>query len=78
VPIKRATVRPGVNNSGVLHIELAQPMKKPDVRRMVADLLTLKAVERVDTAAIRSIGTDDQEEHQLFRAIRTESEPEEE
>jgi putative Mg2+ transporter-C (MgtC) family protein len=78
VPIKRATVRPGVNNSGVLHIELAQPMKKPDVRRMVADLLTLKVVERVDTAAIRSIGTDEPEEHQLHRAIRTQRDPEEE
>jgi hypothetical protein len=53
-------------------------MKKPDVRRMVADLLTLKVVERVDTAAIRSIGTDDQEEHQLYRAIRTQPDPDEE
>jgi putative Mg2+ transporter-C (MgtC) family protein len=57
VPIKRATVRPGAQGSGVLHIELAQPMKGEDVRRMVADLLTLKVVERVDTAAIRSAGT---------------------
>jgi hypothetical protein len=70
VPIKRSMVRPGVNNSGVVHIELAQPMKKPDVRRMVADLLTLNVVERVDTAAIRSIGTDDQEEHQRLQELR--------
>lgn len=78
VPIKRATVRPGVNNSGVVHVELAQPMKKPDVRRMVADLLTLKVVERVDTAAIRSIGTDETDETQLPRAFRTERAPDEE
>ena len=74
VPIKRATVRPGVNDSGVVHVELAQPMKKPDVRRMVADLLTLKVVERVDTAAIRSIGTDELEETQPPRAMRSERE----
>jgi putative Mg2+ transporter-C (MgtC) family protein len=66
VPIKQATVLPGENGSGVLHIELSQPMKKPDVRRMVADLLTLKVVEQVDTEALRgsSNGGDSAPENQ--------------
>lgn len=68
VPLKRATVQPGVDNSGVVHVELAQPMKKPDVRRMVADLLTLKVVERVDAEAIRSIDIDELEEHQRHQS----------
>lgn len=57
VPIKRATVFPGADETGVLHIELMQPMKKPDIKRMVENLLTLKVVERVDTTLIHSIVT---------------------
>lgn len=64
VPIKRATLLPGEGESSVLHIELSQPMKKANIRRMVENLLTLKVVERVDTQEIRSIASsvDDQEQ----------------
>lgn len=61
VPIKRATVQPGEGESGVLHVDLMQPMKQQDIKRMAENLLTLKVVERVDTASIKAVSMTDKE-----------------
>jgi putative Mg2+ transporter-C (MgtC) family protein len=52
VPVKRATMLPGAGETAVLRVELSRPLKATQMQRVVQQLLVVKAITRVDIAAL--------------------------
>lgn len=53
VPIKRATLSPGMGSTAILRVELSQPLKTDQISRLVKQLLVVKSIQRVDTTALQ-------------------------
>jgi putative Mg2+ transporter-C (MgtC) family protein len=52
VPVKRATMLPGVGSSAVLRVDLGRRLPAGELADLVEPLLTLKCVERVETTDV--------------------------
>lgn len=52
IPVKQATVVPAEGETAVLRIELGRPLKADQMQTVVKRLLTVKAITRVDIAAL--------------------------
>ncbi|MCS6872879.1 MAG: MgtC/SapB family protein [Anaerolineae bacterium] len=52
VPVKRATMLPGVGETAVLRVELSRPLKAEQMQQVMRQLLVVKAITRVDVAAL--------------------------
>jgi putative Mg2+ transporter-C (MgtC) family protein len=52
VPVKSATMLPGVESTAMLSIELNRPLHSDQLARLVERLLTLKHIMRVDTQSL--------------------------
>lgn len=59
VSVKRATMMPAVDGMAVVKIEFGNPMKFQDLSRLTRQLLTLKAIARVDITALEVEDSDD-------------------
>lgn len=52
IEVKRATVMPAEGDAAVLRVELGRPLKTDQMQMVVKRLLTVKAISRVDVAAL--------------------------
>lgn len=52
MPVKRATMLPEAGETAILRVELSRPLKAEQIPRLVKQLLVVKAIARVDVAAL--------------------------
>jgi putative Mg2+ transporter-C (MgtC) family protein len=70
VPVKRATMLPGAGETAVLRVELSRPLKGEQMQRVVQQLLVVKAITRVDIAALEV-----EETESLSQALSSATQP---
>ncbi len=52
VPVKRATMLPGVGETAILRVELSRPLRATQLQQVMKQLLVVKAITRVELAAL--------------------------
>lgn len=77
VPVKRATMLPGAGETAILRVELSRPLRPTQLQRVVNQLLVVKAITRVDIAALEVEDAEElvQEQTVSAEAVQQTAEP---
>jgi len=73
VPVKQATVVPAPGETAVMRVELYRPFRPEDMYTLIQRLLTIKAISRVDVAALEVEDADSLRSEGLYEQTRSQS-----